>query len=361
MATTATAFVLAGMVASSLLTERDEALRVRLERFAAEHSRPAAQCARTPLHGEPHGGDAFVFYTAAEKQWRGAWSAFSGWSRPDLDVATREAVWSAIEPIVATLRVGAMAATGARDSAVGCRWLDLRALLRFAQRRAEVRTEWTEAVRLWLDEQALLRDFGWLPDDHSFAAWTAFELSRLPATAVAELDAGLARLDADLAVLPDPATSLAWVAGDALQRASAGGASLRNRLLSWPSGFDPGRHELLGVEELLGALPALQPAAASWPQRSRQWQQFVAQVGSVQGRYVLGWAEHQQWEERQRWRALTRVRLLRLALAFTMGQPLPSLADPFAGGPLQHERDGDVAIFRGAAAPQVLEQRALRR
>lgn len=356
---TATAFVLAGMVASSLLTQRDEGLRTRLQRFVEEHARPAAAVrARTPLHGEPHGGDAFVFYAAADKQWRGASRAFGGWSRPDLDMATREAVWTAIEPIVATLRVGAMATTGARESGRGCHWFEPRDLLRFARRRAAARIEWTEVVQLWLDEQALLRDFGWLPDDSSFAAWTASELSRLPAAAAAELDVGLARLDADLALLPDPATSLAWSAGDALR---AGGASLRNRLLSWSSGFDPGRHELLGIEELIDALPALLPAAASWPQRSRQWQRFVSQVGSVQGRYVLGWAQHQQWEENQRWRALARVRLLRLALAFTMGEPLPSLADPFAEGPLQNERDGDVATFRSAASPQVLEVRALRR
>ena len=362
LAVTATACVLVGMVASSLLTERDERLRIRLGRFATEHARLAgAGLARTPLHGEPHAGDAFVFYVAAASQMAGAERAFAGWCNPGLDAASSEAAWTAVEPIVGTLRLGAMTAVGTRETGRGCHWLGLRRLLQFAQRRAAGRHEWPDAVRLWLDEQALVRDFGWLPDDSSFAAWTAPALQRLCAEAAGMLAVGLARMDDSLALPDDPTSSLSWVTGDALQRAAAGGASLRDRLLSWPSGFDPGRHELLGIAELIGALPDLQPPAPSWPQRNRQWQRFVGRVGSVQGRFVAGWAEQQRLEERRRRLALARVRLLRLALAFTIGEPLPPLADPFAEGAFQSDCDGDVATFRSAASPQVLELRALRR
>lgn len=376
MAGTAAAFVLAGMVASSLLTRRHEGLCTRLERFVDENARPASAVrARTPLHGEAHGGDALVFYAAADRQWRGATRAFGGWSRPDLDVQSRDVVWTAIEPIVATLRVGAAAGCIARGP--GPNWFELQALLQFAQRRAAARSEWTDAVQLWLDEQALLGDAGWWWRRHdSLAVWTADELSALPAPDAATLAEGLRRLDAELAIPDDPIEALVWTVSDALQRTRTGGASLRNRLLSWSSGFDPGRHELLGIEELIEALPALLPPAAPWPQRCRQWQRFVGRVGSVQGRFVLGWATHTREVERLRRLTLARVRLLRLALAFTVGEPLPALADPFAEGPFADgpvaegpfaegpfacERDGDVASFRSAAAPQVLEVRALRR
>jgi hypothetical protein len=133
---------------------------------------------------------------------------------------------------------------------------------------------------------------------------------------------------------------------------------MRRRLAAWRSGFDPKRDALDALWRLHDGLPALATADVAWPARAAQWESFLAQVPD----------EHQTWFAAQ-WRDcelrlrrdLASLRLVRLALAFRFGEALPALADPFADAPLQVHVDGDVATFRSAAGPDVLELRAQRR
>jgi hypothetical protein len=138
--------------------------------------------------------------------------------------------------------------------------------------------------------------------------------------------------------------------------------SLRRRLNAWGSGFqDPRSRELDVFCQLHDNLPTLANADVAWPARAVQWNAFLAPL-SVGG--ATAWAALANWwregELRLR-RDLASLRLVRLALAFRFGDELPVLDDPFADALLQVRIDGDVATFRSAAEPEVLELRVQRR
>lgn len=135
---------------------------------------------------------------------------------------------------------------------------------------------------------------------------------------------------------------------------------LRDRLAAWQFGFDLDRMQLAALNDFVGALPALRSGVLPWPQRNEDWQRFFAR-GHQRGGMVPGWLDRMHDAERELCSELTRIRLLRLALLFRLGEPLLELADPFAERSLQVEIYADHARFRSAATHEVLQRVAYRR
>lgn len=364
----ATTLIVGGMVVSSLAAGRDEDLRERLVAFVAAHE----QLVRPPrraevLHGEGHDGDAMVFYEVANHALaqRSARGLPDGvWWGQAVTAGSREAAWPALEPIVAALRVGAQGRTV--TDPVAKRWLDsyrLRCVLDYAKRRAADRGERREEVAVWLDAARFHLDvvswYQW--PMNGFTYWSVARLATLDHGSAALLAEGLRRLDGSWPIKVDIERSIVGAARPLLAEDAGRRVSVRQRLGAWRSGFDPRRRELAGLVELCEALPELRVADVPWPERLQQWHAFTGPVRLGRGAAVVDWITQLSDTERQQRADLARLRLLRLALAFTFGEPLPELADPFAAAPLQARIDGDVATFHSAATPQVLQVQALRR
>lgn len=363
----ATTLVVGGMVVSSLAAGRDEDHREQLVAFVAAHERVVRSPRRAEvLHGEGHDGDAMVFYEVANHAMaqRSARGLPDGvWWGQAVTAGSREAAWPALEPIVAALRVGAQGRMVTVPKR-GLDWHRLRGVLDCAQRRAADRGERGEEVALWLDAARFHLDVAWVwtqwPMD-GFSYWSVARLSALDRGSAAVLAEGLRRLDGSWPRQVDLERSIVGAARPLLADGAGRRVSVRQRLGAWRSGFDPRRRELAGLVELCEALPELRVADVPWPQRLQQWREFTGHVRLGRGAAAVDWITQLSDTERRQRADLARLRLLRLALAFTFGEPLPELADPFAAAPLQARIDGDVATFHSAATPQVLQVQALRR
>jgi hypothetical protein len=356
--------VLGGMVASSLAAVPDVGIRERLAPFAAAHAPPEAGVVeRPPLLGDGHAGDAHVCYVAAVALLgRGDLGPWLWWrSRADAD-----AVAAAVEPVVAMVRIGASARSVefAPTRAWGLPIVHrLQPVLRSVRRRAVDRAEWTDAVELWAAETTLVLDLAPdFPQQLSFdRAWPLEHLSRMPAPAAVMLRDALARLDERLPVARDATAALAAAVQRVLSGADRPFTRLRDRVAAWRVGFDPQRRELEVAAALVVAVPVLAQPENAWPERARRWQRLFDAAPECDLTRV-GYAMRRCRDAELAMHTVrTELRLLQLALAFTFGEPLPELADPFGTGAFDVRIDGDVARFRSAAAPRVLQRDAVRR
>ncbi|MFY9343812.1 MAG: hypothetical protein WAT39_15085, partial [Planctomycetota bacterium] len=101
--------------------------------------------------------------------------------------------------------------------------------------------------------------------------------------------------------------------------------------------------------------------AARWAERDAQWQRlFDCDPDTMRSAPSL-FLHHFHAAERSQVEGQARFRLLRLALAFQLGQPLPDLVDPLTGGPFVVQIAGDVATLRSAAPHVSLSRWAKRR
>ena len=340
-----------------------------LRRFVDEHGLPAPRTlTRLPLYGEPVAEDGALGYAAAEAMLRVETSRDGAGVRllqlldeqsPDRAAALRE-----LQPVIAALQRSAHATTIPELLHVGSA-----AVLAAVQRAAvdeAFRSDPPEvAVALWLDEARLVADLAWLlPAAWAQALWkrwTPESLAALPAPTLRLLANGLAQLDADWRLHEDVVGSLVanaqyWLEGGGTYR-----PDLDDRLRAWRRGFDVRAEELATHELLLRTLPHMQPPATDWPTRSQQWHAFFDGPMEQSGGSLLWWMSHLCDDEHQRFLDLARLRLLRLAIAFTLGDEPLELADPFGPASLLVElRDGE-ATFRSACTDEVLRRDALRR
>lgn len=354
------------VAASWLAPQHDSTL---LRRFVGEHGSPAARTrTRLPLYGEPVAEDAALGYAAAVAMLGLETSRDGARARllqlldeqsPDRASAVRE-----LQPVIAALQRAAHATTIPEwlyiDSSVV-----LAAVQRAAVDEAFRSAPRDAAVVLWLDEARLVADLAWwLPSGWAqsmWQRWTPQSLAALPASTLRLLANGLARFDADWQLHAGVVGSLVFNAEHWL----AGGGSYRpdldDRLRAWRRGFDVRAEEVATCELLVTTLPHMLPPARDWPTRSQQWHAFLDGPMERCGGSVLWWMDHLLDDEHHRFLDLTRLRLLRLAVAFTLGDELPQLADPFGPAPLLVElRDGE-ATFRSACTSEVLRRDAVRR
>jgi hypothetical protein len=363
----ATALLLFLIGASWLSRRTDDA---RLRRFVAEQTlRATAPVAQPPLFGESVPESSALGYAAAAAflrcgKGRNAVTDFLVLSIHGLG-ADPAAVLRELQPVLLSVRRATHATAAGLEVASG----DVAALqdvLRFASDEALKRGDGETAVCAWLDEARMACD-GLLRWPNAYLSshwnrWSPVALAGLDTAALRLLAAGLERLEAQLPRHCDVASQLAGSARYWLDKGRSHHSELGECMRAWRRGFDVRAEALATCEMLLATLPAMSPPANDWPARERQWHAFLdAPIERCAGDALMWMAMLWDHDEPRRFAALARLRLLRLAVAFTLGDELPALADPFAAAPLQVEIDGDEATFRSASSDPVLMQRAVRR
>jgi hypothetical protein len=226
--------------------------------------------------------------------------------------------------------------------------------------QAEISARWhdggkQDAVGLWLDLLTLCADSqphtgGGAPEE-SIAFWTDARTKLLSDTERNQLGRALARLDARLAVLPDPRCIVASNVHlrDLLHTDHRPTRSLRSRLRAWPFGFDPAGRELAAFWELAQRTDEFDVPANGGAANQAQWRRAFApplSASTATTEHITCWLRHAQHQQR---RDLTELRLLRLALTSQLREDAAELADPFADGPLAVTIDADAAVFRSAS------------
>lgn len=267
-------------------------------------------------------------------------------------VAERAAAWPVLEPIVQSLA----AVPGLERRRVAGRQQVLRAL-RVAQLHAVDRRAWTEQVTWWeiasaVFERSLPSEFpccfgGDWPDDR---------LSRLDRPALLRLGDVVRGMDERTIAVDDVRSSLRQQLPFLLLPSVP--PRWRDRLAAWQFGFDAYERERVAADELIAALPLLEPYDVPWSVRRDQWRRFVDSVRRGAGaRMADGWGDAREFHWRQE---QARLRLLRLVIAWRLGEPLPDLLDPFTLQPIAVETRGDGATFRCEAPGAVLVRHAAR-
>ncbi len=358
----AVTLLLGGMAVSSWMERGASGLRERLQRFVAEVDAQelAVDHHHDAVWGETHEGSAFAHYDTAARLQRlcsnFCWNDARGIAMVDNqellgeEFAARRAQW---RPVVEAVAAGAHA----RDrSPLGVNLsMPLAWGLRAETCARLAGGESLAAVQLWLDVLTMHADldptgfFGWGMAGHWISVWDDARLTGLSPDACALLDAGVGRLEARVDVTSSPTGAIAASLRPLLDGTSAGrGWSLRERLWAWKSGMNPERRHLEGLAELVSAAPLLLPAATSFAAREEQWRKFVA-MPRPNGTYGSSHVDERLRNgEKVRRGVLTRLRLLRLAIAFHAGAQLPELADPFADAPLRVTGDDERVLLRSA-------------
>lgn len=335
--------VLGGMVTSTLLSTGRDAVRERLEAFVAASAQENLP-SRPVAWGETLVGvSALECYQQADEWFDVRLRAAPPCNDPD-DVA----------------RVGIVTAVcrGAHAPCRGpvrCRWRP--SFLVGQVLEPEIERRWSvdppAAAELLLDVLTFLLD----SDGAEYAnmllrTGTNDRLAQLDGATAERLAAGLEVVDARW---------LTWSSKVDLLRSATiprlAATERTFRLSAWRHVFDTEQAERAACAALLEALPELEPAATDWSARDAQWQALFVRCADFEGTKVVAWFEQVRGSERRSYEMLTRLRLLRLALARLHGEPLPTLGDPFADAPLQIEPDAEGLTFRSAASSPRLERR----
>ncbi|MBL8752474.1 MAG: hypothetical protein JNK15_04155, partial [Planctomycetes bacterium] len=267
-------------------------------------------------------------------------SSLAKLSGPD-KVAERTAARSALAPIVALAQ--RLAHNGAR-----VQWETgaVAGILRIAQADAWDRGAASEAVGYWLDEARMWRDgrFDGSKWPRS-SVWPDDRVRRLDVAAARLLAAGLERLDATWPPHTDVVRFMAKHARGTLEGGWSAG-----RLRALRHGFfDPADAELAACDALIAGLPRMQPPRSGLVARMQQWGEWATHDGDWSWTAVGAQVDQLRLRESSHLLGITEVRLLRLALAFRLGEPLPELVDPISGGPFDVRIEGNVASFRSTA------------
>lgn len=356
----AAALLLGGLVVASWTSEGDDGERLarlgRLQRFVATTRNAATQreaatapTSLLPAHDEP-AELGLAVADALLGDPRRVRNLIEDLSEPDAGWR-RAAMRPVLEPIVQALR---RAAGGRGRFPVGVSWhlqVVLVAWLEAGDRRA-----WSEQVELWMVLHALLDHAKSGPNQFGAGFWNDERLLALDSAALQQLAGALERLDARSPLVGDPALALANHVQDLLARSHR--TTLRRRLGAWRHGFDPRERELAAADELLAALPVLQPDAADWASRELQWQRFFGAARSGSGAWLLRALDGMRQHEVALRRDLAQLRLLRLAIAWRLGVPLPELLDPFTHTRLLVEQRGAAATFRSPSTQPGLVRHA---
>lgn len=264
----------------------------------------------------------------------------------------RAALRTSVDPIVQVLRRAAGGRGSGRDHGVWSR------VLQVAFLEAGDRAAWSEQVELWLVMRSLL-ERPKHPGFHPAATfWSDDRVTCLDAVAVRQLASALAHVDAKTVLAWDPPWVLSNWVQQLLTRQPT--TSVRRRLAAWRHGFNTRERELVAADELLAALPELAEGDCDWVTREQQWQRFLGAVRSGAGaslpRSLDGLRQHELAFRRD----LAQLRLLRLCLAWRLGEPLPAVLDPFTLTPFVVEANGDAATFRSPSTQPGLVRGATR-
>lgn len=344
------------MGVASFAQRGDDDLRAGLQRYVDRmRVRPdRAEGARTPLWDGRDGSAMEVYRTAML-------------AKPAVaatDAAASRAAWA---PVWDLLHEAACCRQRGARTGKEIAWGDLLEITRieWAARLAEGDAE--GAVVCWLDGAVAWRDINdGNRDLCSLVPIADDALRTLPSGALRKLAEGLVRLEADAAAWdPEAAVPREIAALLSGRRFSSDAASARwtwrQRSRAWATGFDAERWELEQCAQLVGALPLLQPVDATFAGREAQRASFEAARPKAPnsradqlGAWVLGRETTARWQVAQ-------IRLLRLAIAFHLREPLPELTDPFADAPLRAVADEHSAAFRSAGAGYAIERFATRR
>ena len=274
------------------------------------------------------------------------------WPDASLD---RAAARAGLEPIVDVLRRAAGGrGTCDRNVPQGL----FAGVFRVAFLAAGDRAAWREQVELWLLELALNERVSPRRWQAVGASWPDERLLPLDADALRRLAAILAHLDANAPVVWDPAVGLASSVQQLLQRPRT--ALTSRRLSAWRHGFDVNERELVAADELIAALPELGAADCDWATRDRQWRSVVESVRAGAGAVLPRLFESHRQHERSLRRDLAQLRLLRLCIAWRLGEPLPAVLDPFTLTAFVVEANGDAATFRSPSTQPDLVRGATR-
>jgi len=267
-------------------------------------------------------------------------------------VAERAAAWPVLEPIVQSLA----AVPGLERRRVAGRHQVLRAL-RVAQLHAADRRAWTEQVTWWEIASAVFERS--LPSEFPCCFggdWPDERLMRLDRPALRRLGDVVRGMDERTIAVDDVRLSLRQQLPFLLLPSVP--PRWRDRLAAWQFGFDAYERERVAADELIAALPLLEPYDVPWSVRQEQWRRFVDSVRrGVGARLAEGWGDPREfvWRQEQ-----ARLRLLRLVIAWRLGEPLPNLLDPFTLQPIAVEARGDGTSFRCESPGAVLVRRAAR-
>lgn len=264
----------------------------------------------------------------------------------------RAALRPSLEPIVQALR----RAAGGRGSGVLGAWS--RRVLQIAVFEAGDRAAWSEQVELWLVLRSHLERPRQSTPSPDATFWSDERVTCLDVAALRLLGSALAHIDAKASLVANPPMALANWVEPLLVRPRP--TSLRRRLDAWRHGFDAHERELVAAEELLAALPELAVGHGDWAMREQQWERFFAAVSSgsrsILPRALVGLRQHECSLRRD----LAQLRLLRLCIAWRLGEPRPAVLDPFTLTPFVVETNGDAATFRSPSTQPDLVRGATR-
>jgi hypothetical protein len=129
---------------------------------------------------------------------------------------------------------------------------------------------------------------------------------------------------------------------------------MRSPLAAWRHGFSLRR---AGMDRALALAADVQrfdvgtPAGETWPDRRVRLQELVDREAAASGNAWMSWYAGLVEHEVAARRGVAALRLLRVAVAARLEQPLPELGDPFGSGPLRIERGPDGGFATSASEP----------
>lgn len=355
-----TLLLLGGLVVSSVCSGGVDSERVarlgRLQAFVAAQKKAAQRDASRPFFDlVPAYEESAQLGLAAANWFQGDLRAMDAFLE-EMEAADaqwmRAALRPSLEPIVQALR----RAAGGRGPGVLGTWS--RRVLQIAVFEAGDRAAWNEQVELWLVLRSHLERPRQSTSSPDATFWSDERVTCLDVAALRLLGSALAHIDAKASLVANPPMALANWVEPLLVRPRP--TSIRRRLAAWRHGFDAHERELVAADELLAALPELAAGDCVWDVREQQWQRFFAAVRSGAGASLPRSLEGLPQHERSLRRDLAQLRLLRLCLAWRLGEPLPAVLDPFTLTPFVVETNGDAATFRSPSTQPDLVRSATR-
>lgn len=326
---------------------------------------------RAPLWGESTPGRAFVPYANAMDKARELAQADDeallrmlrhddAQTAEDPEAVALRARW---QPVLADLHAGAHAvdatppspddpeSPGELTNLLDARWVANCAM--FEARALRHRGEHLAAVQVSLDAATFAADLhrrGTLIDQMVASAivaiatgetWPEEALARLDDAALAQLAAGLERLDSLLPTTADHDGEMAF-ALRAIAAAPIAGDWMPGMLAAWRHGFSA---RWMFADALLQQAQSCRLLAREtgldWPQREALLEQQIRALLASGNPVSAVMVPNMAGPERNLRESLTIVRLLRMSVAHHLGRELAPLSDPLGDGPLQvTPRDG---------------------